>query len=36
MGALPPDLLEGLEDRQRIELLAQRLHTIYQRRLEQV
>jgi ADP-ribosylglycohydrolase len=36
IGALPPDLLEGLEDRQRIELLAQRLHTIYQRRLEQV
>jgi len=35
-GALPPDLLEGLEDRQRIELLAQRLHTIYQRKLEQV
>ena len=36
MGALPVDLLEGLEDHQRIELLAQRLHTIYQRRLEQV
>jgi hypothetical protein len=36
MGALPPDLLEGLEDHQRIELLAQRLHTLHQRKLEQV
>ncbi|HXX55475.1 MAG TPA: ADP-ribosylglycohydrolase family protein [Methanoregula sp.] len=33
--ALPADLLEGLEDRQRIELLAQRLHTVYNRRLGQ-
>jgi len=32
--ALPADLLEGLEDRQRLELLAGRLHTIYERRLE--
>lgn len=34
IDALPPDLLEGLEDRQRIELLAGRLHTMYQHRLE--
>jgi ADP-ribosylglycohydrolase len=34
--ALPADLLDGLEDRQRIELLAQRLHTVYNRKLEQV
>jgi ADP-ribosylglycohydrolase len=34
-GALPADLLEGLEDRQRIELLGQRLHTICKRRMEQ-
>jgi ADP-ribosylglycohydrolase len=34
--ALPPDLVEGLEDHQRIGLLAQRLHALYQRRLEQV
>ena len=34
VDAIPADLLEGLEDRQRIELLAGRLHTIYQRRLE--
>jgi ADP-ribosylglycohydrolase len=34
IDALPADLLEGLEDRQRIELLAGRLHTIYERRLE--
>lgn len=33
--ALPADLLEGLEDRQRIELLAQRLHAVYNRRLGQ-
>jgi ADP-ribosylglycohydrolase len=36
IGILPDDLLEGLEDRQRIELLAQRLHTIYNRKLQQV
>jgi ADP-ribosylglycohydrolase len=36
IGILPADLLEGLEDRQRIELLAQRLHTIYNRKLQQV
>lgn len=35
IGAIPADLLEGLEDRQRIELLAGRLHTIYERRLAQ-
>jgi len=34
--ALPPDLLEGLEDRQKIELLSGRLRTLYERRLEQV
>ncbi len=33
--ALPADLLEGLEDRQRIELLGQRLHTLYLHKLEQ-
>jgi ADP-ribosylglycohydrolase len=33
--ALPADLLEGLEERQRIELLAQRLHGVYQHKLEQ-
>ncbi len=36
MEALPSDLLDGLEDRQRIELLAGRLNTMYERRLEQV
>jgi ADP-ribosylglycohydrolase len=36
MEALPADLLEGLEDRQRIELLAGRLHSVYNRKLEQV
>ncbi len=35
IGALPADLLEGLEDRQRIELLAQRLHTVYSRKTGQ-
>ena len=35
ISALPADLIEGLEDRQRFELLAGRLHTIYGRRLEQ-
>jgi len=30
IDALPSDLLEGLEDRQRIELLGQRLHSVYQ------
>jgi len=34
MSTLPIDLIEGLEDRQRIELLAQRLHTVYQRKAE--
>jgi len=33
--ALPTDLLEGLEDRQRIELLGQRLHSLYLRKLGQ-
>lgn len=32
--AIPADLLERLEDRQRIEILAQRLFDIYTRRLE--
>jgi len=35
IDALPPDLLEGLEDRQRIELLGKRLHTLYLHKLEQ-
>jgi ADP-ribosylglycohydrolase len=34
--SLPADLLDGLEDRQRIELLAQRLHSVYNQKLEQV
>lgn len=33
-AALPADLVEGLEDRQRIELLAGRLHAVHGRRLE--
>ncbi len=36
IGALPADLLEGLEDRQRIELLGQRLHSVYARKLDKV
>jgi ADP-ribosylglycohydrolase len=36
IDALPADLLEGLEDRQRIELLGQRLFTLYTRNLEQM
>jgi len=36
IGALPADLLEGLEDRQHIELLGQRLHSIYSRKLDLV
>ncbi len=36
IGALPSDLLEGLEDRQRIELLGQRLHSVYSRKRDQV
>ncbi len=36
IDALPADLLEGLEDRQRIELLGQRLHTLYLHKLEQM
>jgi ADP-ribosylglycohydrolase len=36
IDALPPDLLEGLEDRQRIDLLGQRLYTLYLRKLEQM
>ena len=36
IGALPEDLLKGLEDRQRIELLGQRLHSVYSRKLDQV
>jgi ADP-ribosylglycohydrolase len=34
VGSLPADLLEGLEDKQRIELLGQRLHSLYLRKLE--
>ncbi|MEN6442306.1 MAG: ADP-ribosylglycohydrolase family protein [Methanoregula sp.] len=34
MGAIPADLLDGLEDRQRIELIAQRLFSIYNRKLD--
>ncbi|MFA4877127.1 MAG: ADP-ribosylglycohydrolase family protein [Methanoregula sp.] len=36
MDILPADLLEGLEDRQRIELLGQRLFNVYTRKLEQM
>jgi ADP-ribosylglycohydrolase len=36
IDAFPADLLEGLEDRQRIELLGQRLYTLYTRNLEQM
>jgi ADP-ribosylglycohydrolase len=36
IDALPEDLLEGLEDRQRIELLGQRLFTLFTRKLEQM
>lgn len=36
MDALPADLLEGLEDRQRIELLGQRLYNLHNRKLEQM
>ncbi|MGD0079236.1 MAG: ADP-ribosylglycohydrolase family protein [Methanoregula sp.] len=35
MNALPADLLDGLEDRQRIELLGSRLYSLYTRKLEQ-
>jgi ADP-ribosylglycohydrolase len=35
IDSLPADLLAGLEDKQRIELLGQRLHTLYLRKLEQ-
>jgi len=35
INALPADLLQGLEDRQRIELLGQRLHSVYTNKLEQ-
>jgi ADP-ribosylglycohydrolase len=35
IDSLPADLLDGLEDKQRIELLGQRLHTLYLRKLEQ-
>jgi ADP-ribosylglycohydrolase len=34
IDAIPVDLLEGLEDRQRIELLAQRIFDVYTRKLE--
>jgi ADP-ribosylglycohydrolase len=34
MGAIPEDLLAPLEDRQRIELLAQRINGIYDRKLK--
>ena len=36
IDALPEDLLAGLEDRQRIELLGQRLYSVYSRKLGQV
>jgi ADP-ribosylglycohydrolase len=36
IDALPADLLEGLEDKQRIDLLGQRLHSLYLRKLEQM
>jgi ADP-ribosylglycohydrolase len=36
IDALPADLVEGLEDKQRIDLLGQRLHTLYLRKLEQM
>ena len=36
IDALPPDLLGGLEDRQRIELLGQRLHALYQQKLGKI
>jgi ADP-ribosylglycohydrolase len=36
IDALPADLLAGLEDRQRIELLGQRLHTLYQQKRGQI
>jgi ADP-ribosylglycohydrolase len=36
LDALPADLLEGLEDKQRIDLLGQRLHALYLRKLEQM
>jgi ADP-ribosylglycohydrolase len=35
IDALPEDLLAGLEDRQRIELLGQRLHAVCMRKMEQ-
>ena len=36
IDSLPADLLEGLEDKQRIELLGQRLHALYLRKLDQM
>jgi ADP-ribosylglycohydrolase len=36
IDALPSDLLDGLEDRQRIELLGQRLYSLYQHKLGQM
>ena len=36
IDALPSDLLEGLEDRQRIDLLGQRLHSLYLHKLGQM
>jgi ADP-ribosylglycohydrolase len=36
IDSLPPDLLGGLEDKQRIELLGQRLHTLYLRKVGQM
>ena len=35
ISAIPEDLLEPLEDRQRIELLAQRISMLYDRKVEQ-
>jgi ADP-ribosylglycohydrolase len=32
MDALPEDLIKGLEDRDRIELLGQRLYNVYSRK----
>jgi ADP-ribosylglycohydrolase len=36
IDALPADLLEGLEDKQRIDLLGQRLHSLYLHKMEQM
>lgn len=36
IDSLPPDLLGGLEDKQRIELLGQRLHSLHLRKVGQM